>query len=919
MIGIQKFILVSGLQVLLFSAVLLVAVVVIKRLLKRRAGRLIACGMTVIALLCLAAALPIPGWFDGSPTTTTDEAPNQLARQQRTESNPAVSADDDSLTEVAPSNGESQWSFSGYMNELREQLRQTSAIEPVTDAAKRPWTFWLLVLGVAAISVGLVRFAIAIAGVVSLHRHGLPITERRPHEMLQAVCARMDCSRKIFLVEIEDANAPFTVGWWNHRIFLPREYREWSDRQLEAILSHEIAHVQNGDFLQRLLAQFTVAINFYNPLVHWLSRQLMVEQELQADDLAAETVGGRKSYLKTLARLALENDCPKNRLVPLFLPTRKSFFRRIEMLRTQKHVGKNSRWTSGFAVGLILTLGVAVAGLRLPQTATADQPSTAENPLHALPLDDARLQFVANDSDIVVVVRPSVVFSLMDNLVGQLDLGDDGPKELANWKSQFRKNYGIAADATDQLTFVFDSINSRENTATVIIRAKQDVDWLSADSLDEQMKTRLNATPAGSFRDLKLFEISPEKRQGSLVCAPNSRTLVICQSGPRADNAAKRAMKAALRSGRESKNTEWFASWSTNAKRPVSVYYSSEAIDSFASQFGRKSANPIASLLVPLWEEPDFVTGGLELSGKLELELQVRCGSSAGSAAVSKTAQALIPIAKAMAKQWSRNSQNPLSDPSREPSKPQSEEVVGLLNDALDSAQITTSDTNVNLKLGLEGDTEKQLKQLANLFLTARAASRQISSANNMRQIALAMLNYESAHGHLPTPVLISESGKKYSWRVALLPYLEQQKLYDQYRFDEEWNSEHNSKITKTIPSTYLSPMSSEPWCSYFLVTGPETPFGGKAALLRDISDGMSNTIFVVESNMKIHWAEPRDIPYQPKGMIKKMGGISKTGFHVTLGDGSVRFLPNSFDSDAFQALLTKSGNELIDLSRSKE
>src|SRR5262249_54155708 len=79
-----------------------------------------------------------------------------------------------------------------------------------------------------------------------------------------------------------------------------------------------------------------------------------------------------------------------------------------------------------------------------------------------------------------------------------------------------------------------------------------------------------------------------------------------------------------------------------------------------------------------------------------------------------------------------------------------------------------------------------------------RMAAGNAQGQNNLKQIALAMHNYNDAYnGKLPAHAIYSKDGKKplLSWRVAILPFIEQDNLYQQFHLDEPWDSEHNKKL----------------------------------------------------------------------------------------------------------------------------
>jgi len=248
-----------------------------------------------------------------------------------------------------------------------------------------------------------------------------------------------------------------------------------------------------------------------------------------------------------------------------------------------------------------------------------------------------------------------------------------------------------------------------------------------------------------------------------------------------------------------------------------------------------------------------------------------------------------------------------------------------------------------------------EIAELATALLPAieeaQQAAKRTQSMNNLRQLALAMLNYESAHGSFPPAVsytyrtevvggvggeeptsefppsgggryggvprgqLLQERTSKYphSWRVAILPYMEQQALYNQYRFDEPWDSEANKKITETVVPAYRSPHDepSSTNTSYFVFTGPETIFDGEEGTqLREIRDGTSRTLLLVEAKRPVPWTKPEDIPYAADQPVPKLGGWVPREFVAAMVDGSVRRVSSDIEEETLRAYITKAGGE---------
>jgi hypothetical protein len=201
----------------------------------------------------------------------------------------------------------------------------------------------------------------------------------------------------------------------------------------------------------------------------------------------------------------------------------------------------------------------------------------------------------------------------------------------------------------------------------------------------------------------------------------------------------------------------------------------------------------------------------------------------------------------------------------------------------------------------------------------AREAARRTQGMSNLKQIGIAVHNYQDTFKRMPDPAIRSKDGKPLlSWRVAMLPYIEGQELYQQFKLDEPWDSEHNSKLIAKMPKVYDNPSSTvghEGKTVYLLPVGKGTMFeGDKALKFEEITDGMSNTIMVVEASddAAVIWTKPGDLPYHPDKPLAGLEGARPGGFQAAFADASVKFIAGTIDASTLKALFTARGGEVV-------
>jgi hypothetical protein len=183
-----------------------------------------------------------------------------------------------------------------------------------------------------------------------------------------------------------------------------------------------------------------------------------------------------------------------------------------------------------------------------------------------------------------------------------------------------------------------------------------------------------------------------------------------------------------------------------------------------------------------------------------------------------------------------------------------------------------------------------------NPVLRIRDSAHRAKSTNNLKQIVIAAHNYHDSNNRMPANVVGKDGEAILSWRVQLLPYLEHEGLYKQFKFDEPWNGPNNILLLEKMPKLFESPRAIVKRKGYTVYQS----FAGKGCLFRpdnmalrmtDITDGLSNTFFAVEASTAVPWTKPADIPFDAEKELPDFGKVYGHKPVLAMCDGSVRVL----------------------------
>jgi len=249
-------------------------------------------------------------------------------------------------------------------------------------------------------------------------------------------------------------------------------------------------------------------------------------------------------------------------------------------------------------------------------------------------------------------------------------------------------------------------------------------------------------------------------------------------------------------------------------------------------------------------------------------------------------------------------------------------QLIELFEPMLQTAKFEQEGSVTTMTLKSKGDLAAVGVSLATALQRARFSGHRTQSQSNLRQIGIALFTQQDATGEM---TFGGVGGKKeapnLSWRVAILPYLDQQALYEQFKLDEPWDSAHNKKLIEKMPKVYapLNGVKAEKGYT-FLQT-----FVGPHALQpimkvpSSFPDGAATTILVIEAGEAVPWTKPGGIEYDPKKPLPKLGGIFGGDFNVMFGDGSVRLIPKNIPEKALRAMITPAGGDVVDWDPDKK
>ncbi|HQR07185.1 MAG TPA: DUF1559 domain-containing protein [Gemmatales bacterium] len=332
-----------------------------------------------------------------------------------------------------------------------------------------------------------------------------------------------------------------------------------------------------------------------------------------------------------------------------------------------------------------------------------------------------------------------------------------------------------------------------------------------------------------------------------------------------------------------------------------------------------KNLPPMMTMLKPLGQlqsgvmTMDYVKGA-------ENDLQVKLLGRFPDEGSAKAAQNALRFALAAGKMAMT------SMPNR--NDPEMKAVYDFVTRQMEQIKFETS--NKDVVVDYQMNIGKTMPVITEAVEKVRSAASFMTSANNMRQCIIAMHNYHSDNGKMPEVMTMKEGKPMHSWRVLMLPYLEQDNLYKQVKMDEPWDSETNKKLFESVemPKIFAHPGKKDgntkmTYYKAFYTKPGVTPRAGfsleKPMTLGQMSskDGTSNTVAMIEAGPPVLWYKPDDIEFDPKAQLPNLISPWKDK-KVSVGffDGSIRALWLGTDVQTWKGAITADGGEVLDFSK---
>ena len=565
------------------------------------------------------------------------------------------------------------------------------------------------------------------------------------------------------------------------------------------------------------------------------------------------------------------------------------------MLRDLKLLsGPASGMLRASSIVAIAAVTLIVAGLRPPGSRPASGGLAAQDVVRnvAVGLTGAAGQqasgeleatYVPADAVAVAVARPAELLALYQKIAAGMATSGNLPQDLS--EDPVPRVLEHCSHAVGVITGPMDE-RGPEPVAVVLT-------FTTKEARDAAVKV---LSGPGEFKRQKLLLVEFEISDRMARYMPDDTTLIVGN-----EQAVQKMILAGPKSLSPLTQTD---EWHVAAKQSVAVAVDTTAIRGMMAKI---PMGPVEAMFSPLWTAADSQTLGIQIGKTVDLSLM----SMAAGEANAKRLEVTLSAGASMLSSMITAMQN---SPDDGPGKA----LAATLGPVIDGHKLARNGNLVTLNLS--GYLDSLVGPLMSALSGPRVAAQRTQQFNSMKQLMLAMHMYHDQHKTFPPAVVVDEtSGVPRSWRVELLPYLDQAALYEQYRRNEPWDSEANRKVLAQMPRLFRHPSqrADSTTTAFVAAYGKGLIFeelDKDGTRINEILDGTSNTIALIEAPTTIPWTKPEDpvIDLTREGTLPKFG-FEDAGFVTGFADGSARFIARTIKFSTLTAILTRAGGEIVD------
>ena len=346
--------------------------------------------LITLSLVVIAVAVTFSVLYTPESSFTAESAKTATAMEM-----PALEAKE--VTEDVPSEPDA------LLSAEREKGRESSILSLATGyfSGHLPLIVSLWLLGVVLL---VLRFLGNLAYVERLKHYKTGALPPAWLEKAGAIADKMELRKRVIFLSSQIAPSPMAVGLLKPMVIIPaRIISGLSEKEIEAILAHELAHILRNDFFVNIIQTFFEILFFYHPAVWWISATIRHERENCCDDIAITVTGESCDYAKTLIMLQEER---LNQNVPAmaFSGLRYKFSHRIERIFNQPTL--RADFKEGFVTALIFVGGIL--GITFNAVGAANLPESTPNETMTIINTDTQID---EESAEAPQLEPTVPFS----------------------------------------------------------------------------------------------------------------------------------------------------------------------------------------------------------------------------------------------------------------------------------------------------------------------------------------------------------------------------------------------------------------------------------------------------------------------------------------------------------------------------